>query len=208
MRLRRLWGVVTCCILLAGAIVYNGAHRSGGAQPKLQIAVTDQRLVSDSLVVSVIASNTGPRTLVNGGACEVRYEMEGVWTTNSFGGERSSLLWLLPGESRRQKFSLPRRVTRFQVGYSFDVACTRVSLACQLAEHGWLDRMRWALNMLPSHPAEYRDFWGPECGVAPNLIDARMKSIKPARPFGKRRQATAAQCRDHVVRAAKRKNET
>ena len=167
MRFRRRYLIVIGCLLLAGVIAYKVGVSSSNAEPKLVIAVTDQQSADDSVVVFVTASNAGPRTLADGGSCKARFEVGGVWTTNSFGGAPSSIFWLLPGETRRQKLSIPRKANRFQVGYSFEVASPRVSLACRLAEHGWLDRFRWALRVLPSPTAEYRDFWGPEYQVAP-----------------------------------------
>jgi hypothetical protein len=170
MRHRRRWVVAACCILIVVAIGYIAADRSGGAQPKLLIAVTDQRLAGDSIVVSVIASNTGPRTLVDDGSCEARYQVNGVWVTNSFGGGRDIIGWLLPRESRSQRFPLPNHATRFQVGYSFNVASTRIALACRLARYGWLewlDRLKWATDLLPRHEEEYTNFWSTEYDVAP-----------------------------------------
>ena len=170
MQLRRRSLVVVCFISLAAVIGYTIIGTTGDAQAKLAIVVANQRLVRTSVRVSVIASNSGPSTLVNGGSCEVRYELEGKWTTNSFGGHRSSIYWLLPGETRHQSFDIPRQAARFQAGYSFDVAgpLTRTSIACRLGERGWLDKLHWALELLPRRAATYRDFWGPECRVAPN----------------------------------------
>ena len=139
---------------------------SHDANAKLQITVLDQRIAGDSLVVSLVASNAGPTVLVNAGNYEVRYLVNGAWSTNSLPGIRSSILWLLPGQTHGQQVRLPRDVLRFRVGAEYEVAHGRVAALCRLygspLPHGIMGTLANVLRVLPYRPGPFVEFWDDE----------------------------------------------
>jgi hypothetical protein len=150
------------CLLLLPAIVYTTVEPSVRVPAKLGIVVADQKLAADSLTFSTTASNSGPQTLL-GDWIQVRYQLDGAWKTNSFGGMPSTIAWLSPGESRRSKLHVPRHTTRFQVTYVYQVAGPRTSIACRLLKYNWMTRLDKvvgpALDLLPNRDGNYVHFW-------------------------------------------------
>ena len=173
-RRKRRWLVGVGCVLVLLAIAAATIPSHWDAAGKLQITVLDQRIVKDHLQVSVLVSNAGPRVLVysgNGGNCDVRYQVESAWATNSFPDFGTTVYWLLPGASRSQRFELPGRVSRFQVGYEFELASRREAVLCRLYKYRWAREheglLEHVLVLVPSHPGGWTEFWDDEHQVLP-----------------------------------------
>jgi hypothetical protein len=150
-------------LLIAGAYeVKSPGSRSG----KLQLTVAGAHVQGESLVMSVLTSNAGSAVLINGGNCEVRSKVDGAWSTNSFPGLRSSIFWLLPGQIHSEQIRLPRGVSRFQVGATFEVAHGRVASACRLYSsplpHWISGGIANILGLAPYRPGPYVEFWDDE----------------------------------------------
>src|SRR4051812_196067 len=114
MRSRWRWLALGSGVLLLIAVAYGMIQSPGSRSGKLQFSVVGQHIQGESLVMSVMTSNAGSAVLINGGNCEVRYKMDGAWSTNSFSGSRSSIFWLLPGQVHTERIRLPRGVSRFR----------------------------------------------------------------------------------------------
>jgi hypothetical protein len=153
-------------VLLLIAVASLVSQSSGGGSGKLQIRVVNQHIQGESLLISVLTSNAGSAVLINGGNCEVRYRVDGVWSTNSLPGVRSSIFWLLPTQTYSQKLRVPRSVSRFQVGASYEVGHGRVAAACRLYSSPLPHRISGALvnvvRLLPYRPGPYVEFWDDE----------------------------------------------
>jgi hypothetical protein len=166
MRRRRWWFVIGGCVVFSSAIAALLTASSRDVATKFQITVLNQRIVGDSLIVSVMASNAGPAVLVNGGNFDVRYQVNGVWSTNSLPGMRSSIAWLLPGQTSSQRLRLPLGVSRFQVGAAWEVAHGRVAAFCRLYSSPlphWISAaLANVLSLLPYRPGPYVEFWDAE----------------------------------------------
>jgi len=163
-RWRLIVGGVGVLLLLAGAYAMNKG--SGGRSARAQLKVVDQHVEGESLIISVLTSNVGSSVLVNGGNFVVRYKMDGAWNTNSLPGFRSSIYWLLPGQTNSQRLKLPRGVSRFQVGAAYEAAHGRVGAACRLYSSRlphWLSGViANVLSVLPYRPGPYIDLWDDE----------------------------------------------
>ncbi len=171
MRSRCLWLALGTETLLAVGVGYGVIQRGGSTPGKLQLTVGVQHIQGDSLVTSVLTSNGGSAVLINGGNYEVRYKIDGAWSTNSFPGFRSSIFWLLPGQMHSEQIRLPRGVSRFQVGASYEVAHGRVAAACRLYSSPLPHRISAALasvaGLLPYRPGPYVEFRDDEHEVRP-----------------------------------------
>ena len=170
MRRRRWWLVGGGCAVFLAAIAVVMIVPSRDLAAKLQITILNQRIAGDSLIVSLVASNAGPTVLVNGGNYQVRYQVNGAWSTNSMPGIRSSIFWLLPGQTHSQQVRLPRGVSRFQVGAAYEVAHGRVATACRLygspLPHRISGLLANGLSRLPYRPGPYVEFWDDEHAAA------------------------------------------
>src|SRR5438309_1065118 len=96
MRSRRRWLALGSGLLLLIGVAYGVIQSPGSRSGKLQLTVVDQHIKGEYLVMSVLTSNAGSAVLINGGNCEDRYKIDGVWSTNSLPGLYSSIFWLLP----------------------------------------------------------------------------------------------------------------
>jgi len=166
MRSRWRWLALGGGVLILIAVVYSVTQSSRGGSGKLQIRVVNQHIQGESLLISVLTSNSGSAVLINGGNCEVRCRVDGVWSTNSLPGIRSSIFWLLPGQTYSQQLRVPRGVSRFQVGASYEVGHGRVAAACRLYSSPLPHRISGALvnvvSLLPYHSGPYVEFWDDE----------------------------------------------
>lgn len=153
-------------MLLLIGVAYGVIQSPGSSPGKLQLTVVDQHIEGESLVISVSTSNAGSAVLINGGNCEVRYKIDGAWSTNSFPGLRSSIFWLLPGQMHSERVRLPRAVSRFQVGASYEVGHGRVAAACRLYSsplpHRISEALAGVVSVLPYRPGPYIEFWDVE----------------------------------------------
>jgi hypothetical protein len=162
--------LMACCLLILAAVAYlaaGSAHYSGN----VTVIVEGQRIVGDSVVVSVLASNPGPGTLIwsDSPFLEARYEMDGVWT-NSYRGRGLTMLGLLlPGEVEHGEFSLPRNATRCQVGGYFEYAGPRGAAAAHLMKPGWWGRLHpvsdWVVGLLPGGGRQVVESWSTEVAL-------------------------------------------
>jgi len=166
MRSRWRWLALGGGMLLLIGVAYGMSKRPGSTSGKLQLTVVEQHIEGESLVISVLTSNAGSAVLINGGNCEVRYKIGGAWSTNSFPGLRSSIFWLLPRQTQAERVKLPRSVSRFQIGASYEVGHGRVAAACRLYSSPLPHRMSGALanvvSLLPYRPGPYVEFWDDE----------------------------------------------
>lgn len=166
MRSRRLWLALGSGLLLLVGVGYGVIQGPGSRPGKLQLTVANQHIQGEFLVMSVLTSNAGSAVLINGGNCEVRYKIDGIWSTNSFPGLRSSIFWLLPGQMHSEQVRLPPGVSRFQVGASYEVAHGRVAAACRLYSSPLPHRVSGAIanvvSLLPYSPGPYIEFWDDE----------------------------------------------
>ena len=168
MRSRWLWLGFGIGVLLLG-VAYGVVQSPGNKPGYLKLTAVAQHTQGESLVVSVVTSNGGSAVLINGGNCEVRYELDGAWSTNSFPGYQSSIFWLLPGQTHSEQVRLPRGVSRFQVGASYEVARGRVAVACRLGSsplpHWVSGALANVVSLLPYRPGPYVEFWDYEHDV-------------------------------------------
>ena len=152
-------------LLLLGA-VYAKTEGYGVRGAKAQIIVLEQHIEGESLVVSVLASNTGSKVLVNGGNLDVRYEKDGSWNTNWLPGHRSLIKWMLPEETNRERLILPPGVRRFQVGAGYEAAHGKEAALCRLYSSRlpiWLrDAMVKIVDLMPYSPGPHVQFWDVE----------------------------------------------
>src|SRR5690348_9857533 len=109
------WFALGGMLLLLTALGY-GLLGSVGKEPgKLQLRVTNQQIQDGSLVISVVTTNAGSAVLVNDGNCEVRYLVDGAWSTNSLPGFRTTIASLFPRQVHTARIKLPLATSRFQV---------------------------------------------------------------------------------------------
>src|SRR5512133_454731 len=169
MRTSWRWLALGGALLLIIGVTYGVVQSPGRKSGKLLLRVVDQDIEGESLVMSVLTSNAGSAVLINGGNCEVRYMVNGAWKTNSFPGHRSSIFWLLPGQMHLERVRLPRGVSRFQVGASYEIGNGRVAAACRLYSSPLPDRICGALvkvaSLLPYRPGPWVQFWDDEHDV-------------------------------------------
>jgi hypothetical protein len=162
--------LTACCILALAAIAYllGGSNHYRG---NVAVVVEGQRIVGDAVVVSVLASNLGPGTLLwsDSPFLEAQYEMDGVWTNAWRGRGITSMGLLLPGEVERGKFSLPRDATGCQVGGYFEYAGARGAAAAHLMKPGWWRRLHPVtdrlVGLLPGGGREPVEFWSTEVAI-------------------------------------------
>jgi hypothetical protein len=166
---KRCWLAAGSIGLLLIAVTCAIPWTAGNKSAKLQLTAVDQRIQGDALVISVLTSNAGSAVLVNGGNCEVRYQKDGVWSTNSLPGFRSSIAWLLPGQVHTERIKLPLGTSRFQVGAGYEVAHGRVAAACRIYNsplpHGLSTALVNGLKLLPYRAGRYVEFWDNEHDV-------------------------------------------
>jgi hypothetical protein len=166
MRSRWRWLGAAIIVVLLIPVTLGLLGSSSSKPGKLYLEAATFTSHGESLVISVLTSNAGSTVLVNGGNCDVRYQMDGLWSTNSLPGYRSSISWLLPGQVRTQHISLPRRTSRFQVGAGYEVAHGRVATVCRLYSsplpHVISGLLASALRPLPYRPGPYVEFWDDE----------------------------------------------
>jgi hypothetical protein len=166
MRSRWLWLALGSGVLLLIGVAYGVIQNPGGRPAKLQLTVVDQHVQGDALIISVVTSNVGSAVLINGGNYDVRYRIDGAWSTNSFPGFRSCIFWLLPGQMHTEQVRLSRGVSRFRVGATYEVAHGRVAAACRLYSsplpHRISEALANAVSLLPYHPGPYIEFWDDE----------------------------------------------
>jgi hypothetical protein len=166
MHSRWLWLALGSAVLLLVGGAYGVIQSPGSTPGKLQITVASQHVQGESLLISVSTSNAGSAVLLNGGNFEVRYEVDGTWNTNSLPGFRSSIFCLLPGQMHSEQIRLPRDVSRFQVGASYEVAHGRVAVACRLHSSPLPHQISGAIadvvGLLPYRPGPFVEFWDKE----------------------------------------------
>ena len=156
-------------LLLLGA-VYAKTESYGVRGAKVHLTILEKHIEGESLVISVLASNSGSKVLGNDGNFDVRYEKEGLWNTNWLPGHRSTMYRMLPGETNRERIVLPPGVRRFQVGAGYKAERGSSAALSRLDNSRipvWLrDAMAKVVGRMPYSPGPDVQFWDVEHEVS------------------------------------------
>ena len=159
------------CSLLALAVTGYFAAISTRYRGKVTVTIERQRILGDSVILSVLASNHGPGTLMwsDSPFMEARFQVGGTWT-NSYRGRGVTRMGLLvPGEVVRGEFSLPRNTIRCQVDGYFEYAGPRGTVMAHMINSGWWNRLfpvsQRVIGWIPRGHSEVVEFWSKEVGI-------------------------------------------
>jgi len=170
MRRERRWVLVVAYVIALIVASYGMIWRYGQRPALVSVGVVGQHVKDDTLIVSVIATNTGQTLLVCHGHPpfrDVRVRTDRGWTNmpKTYLSQQSSIGFLLPGRLQQYSITVPRSITGLQVTCCFESAGAKTFVASRLMEIGWWNRLypilRFTLPVLPDGTGNLMEFSTP-----------------------------------------------